>query len=172
VTAPDVAVFLLARIAEDEVAALEAILKPRGNSETFSGQWLFMSDSDDLLQVGNSPILAKNVWPLAKAHIARHDPARVLAECAALRAIVEQYVRLNTRPYMPEGHGCGLHPGDCFDEDGGNISEAGFADYLYGPCVVWERVKRENPAAPPEATLRLLAQPFADHPDFNPAWRI
>jgi hypothetical protein len=26
-------------------------------------------------------------------HIARHDPARVLAQCAALRAVVEQYHR-------------------------------------------------------------------------------
>jgi hypothetical protein len=134
VTAPDLPGFLLARIAEDEAASREAILKPRGNSETFSGQWLFMSDSDDLLQVGKSPILAKNVWPLAKNHIARHDPARVLAECAALRAIVE-YVQ-----------GC--------------MENAVSIVAVQGTVHVDQRI------------LRLLAQPYVAHAEFDPSWRV
>lgn len=83
--------FLLARIAEDEEVALaatrgpwsvnspncaEAIVSGDGATEVVAGgRWggeasVFESDGD-------------------AAHIARHDPARVLAECEAKRRIVE-----------------------------------------------------------------------------------
>jgi hypothetical protein len=66
-------------------------------------------------------------------HIARHDPARVLAECEAKRRII------GTPPY---GHN-GLHL--CSDEMTDDHE-----------CVV----------------LRALASVYADHPDFNPDWRL
>jgi hypothetical protein len=59
--------FLLARIAEDEAAARAVGWTPR---------WVMAHDLPD------AP-------PGIVAHIARHDPARVLAECAAKRRIVE-----------------------------------------------------------------------------------
>ncbi|MGZ4524215.1 MAG: DUF6221 family protein, partial [Mycobacteriaceae bacterium] len=67
----------------------------------------------------------------ALTHIARHDPARVLAECEAKRRIVERY-----RVCEPN-----------YDE--GNRLETRVLDW----------------------TMRLLALPYADHPDYDPAWR-
>jgi len=66
---------------------------------------------------------------------ARHDPARVLAECEAKRRIVGLHER---RPDWP----------DC--------QECGDRDYQKPwPC----------------STLRLLALPYSDHPDYRPEWR-
>ena len=64
-------------------------------------------------------------------HIARHDPARVLAEVEAKRdAIV-------------------LHGGD-----------------LRMQLMFCSHCEQDTPCP----TLRLLARPFRDHPDFDPAW--
>lgn len=67
------------------------------------------------------------------AHIARWDPARILAECEAKRRLVE-------------------HVQDQWDQP-------------YG---------EPEPFLPIEWTdvLKLLAQPYADHPDFRPEWRL
>jgi hypothetical protein len=70
--------FLLARIAEDESVALR--LCPGRKAR--NGHWRV--DSFMLASV-----LAMD--PLAARHIARHDPARVLAECEAKRRIVEEH---------------------------------------------------------------------------------
>jgi len=71
--------FLLARIAEDEVAIRRASM--------FPPRWVARPDD-----VGQ-PIIAGSfrVATCAESvmdHIARHDPARVLAECEAKRAVV------------------------------------------------------------------------------------
>ena len=76
-TLPD---FLLARIAEDEVAIRRASM--------FPPRWVARPDD-----VGQ-PIIAGSfrVATCAESvmdHIARHDPARVLAECEAKRRVVE-----------------------------------------------------------------------------------
>lgn len=63
-------------------------------------------------------------------HIARWDPARVLAECAAKRAIVNGF-----RP----------HP---------NARDLNDVHMFI------------------HAAILPLAQPYADHPDFDPAWRL
>jgi len=64
--------FLLARIAEDEEMARAALPHFPGEVE-----------------------IVANVWEDACAHIARHDPARVLAECEAKRRIVGWYQSLS-----------------------------------------------------------------------------
>lgn len=61
----DISEFLLARIAEDEAAAREALGRHRWVQGRYPGT--------------------------TYEHIARHDPARVLAECKAHRAIVTRY---------------------------------------------------------------------------------
>jgi pyrimidine deaminase RibD-like protein len=100
--------FLTARLDEDEAAARDVL-------ENGLVSW------DEARQ-----ILYRAGWHAerAEAHIARHDPARVLADVAAKRAIVA------------------LHP--CDDCGMGN-----------DPC----------------STLRLLAQPYAEHPDYDEEWR-
>jgi hypothetical protein len=91
-TTATLADFLLARIAEDEAAARAA--HTSGDGVEVGGSWhvdigfvrggvrdwsLFEADEFD---ASTSEEIA--------AHIARHDPARVLAECEAKRRIVER----------------------------------------------------------------------------------
>lgn len=77
--------FLLARIAEDAEAARRAAFgwgaKWESSSDDY-GEWFYVNaeakrgliDGEDVDVVG---------------HIARHDPARILAECASKREIIE-----------------------------------------------------------------------------------
>lgn len=80
---PSLTEFLSARIAEDEAAAMEATASPwvsrRGPREhvyeELGGTWVAdVATRED------------------RRHIARQDPARVLARCAADRLIVEDFV--------------------------------------------------------------------------------
>jgi len=71
-------------------------------------------------------------------HIARHDPTRVLAECAAKRQTVAYFAE--------EIEYTGLDRQRMTDDQFRRVLDA-------------------------ERTLGWLAQPYADHPDFNPAWR-
>jgi hypothetical protein len=88
---------------------------------------------------------AANAWlPLGnptaaeRNHIARHDPARVLADVAAKRAIVD------------------LH-----------------SPHHHGACpVCWLVTKRSSLREDfPCRTLRTLALPHSDHPDYREEWR-
>lgn len=110
----DLTEFLLARISEDEAVARAAIDPDRPGTHW---HWVRTSDdvpvddpaSDDVDEftyglrtveefpttsgVGDLPAFVTNgLFPsesLGHRHIARHDPARVLAECEATRRIVE-----------------------------------------------------------------------------------
>src|SRR4029077_919260 len=76
-TEPTLADFLLARIQDDEAIANG----PESNSGTAYPTYL-----EELASLRN---------PRVQDHIARWDPARVLAECEAKRRIVEQWQGLN-----------------------------------------------------------------------------
>jgi hypothetical protein len=78
-------------------------------------------------------------------HIARHDPARVLAEVAAKRAILTLHSPENLEYVNTDG-----------DDRTGTICAT--CDSLVGnwPCD----------------TLKLLAAVYADHPDYKSAWRV
>lgn len=130
--------FLLARIAEDEAVARKAYP---------SGRW---SIDTSKRQVGiTGDIAAQDApWRFAQAsegctaqHIARHDPARVLAECAAKRQIMEEL---------------GLISGE---------TKPG-ADVRRGNPLAANRVARGANRA-----LRALASVYADHPDYRDEWR-
>ena len=97
----ELAEFLAARVADDEEAAQAAVRWSEGATE-----WADAGEPD---------------WQ----HIARWDPARVLAECEAKRRIVEQLA-----PIAEE----------TWDVDLGRV-------------------------------LKLLALPYADHPDYRQEWR-
>lgn len=107
-TAPSLTEFLLARVAEDEIAANAAT----GNAWTIrkhddkDPKWSVQSDAPHELasQPGKrdwTAVVVGVVFDRAfdypdggcaseadASHIARHDPARVLAECAAKRELV------------------------------------------------------------------------------------
>lgn len=86
-TAPDLAAFLLARIEADEAAARVAL----------AGPWVFGDDGHSLGQVtgGTFTIAVRDATAHTADlnHIARHNPARVLAECAARRTVVSMCSR-------------------------------------------------------------------------------
>ena len=86
--------FLLARIAEDEAAARNATLGPwEAWSGADAGGGEYITSRDSLgYTFGISPgVSGDEGYAIARwdaAHIARHDPARVLAECEAKRNLV------------------------------------------------------------------------------------
>lgn len=81
------------------------------------------------------------------SHIARHDPERVLAECEAKRLIVARH----RGEYSCE---------TCADEEEMCEDSEGYATWyrssVWAPCP----------------TLRLLALPYADHPDYQQEWAV
>jgi len=93
--------FLLARIAEDEVAA--RVVPPLDHNFDMGG-----NRQDERFVFGRTlPSSADGMgnWskhqdsPATADHFSRHDPARVLAECEAKRRIVEEYVRIERGDY-------------------------------------------------------------------------
>lgn len=124
-TGPRLDEFLLARIAEDERLAATA-------AETQGETWS-----------GDGPV-AGAVDLGAARHVARFDPARVHAECAAKRRIV-----LTCRAARPDTHLLGSRP-------------RGLTDFPPSPH------DQHQLAA---LTLALLALPYAGHRDYREEWR-
>ena len=119
---PDLDGFLLARIAEDQRLAAGAAAAT--GLESWDG--------------------VPGALPRGAAdHVAHHDPARVLAECAAKRRLV-----LACRDAGPDLHLLGARPEGL--------------DFPLPPT------DQHQLAA---LTLALLALPYAAHPDYRLAWR-
>ena len=121
---PDLDQFLLARIAEDKRIAADAA------SASGREEW----EPDDETAAP----------PHAAEHVARHDPARVLAECNAKRRLV-----MACRDSRPDLHFLGARPN-------------GMADFPLTPT------DQHQLAA---LTLALLALPYSEHHDYRPEWR-
>ena len=149
----DITGFLLARIAEDEQvarSAAECEEEPHAHWQAVIEEGAGSAVVEDC-----GCVVARRPWDAVvpgdeAEHIARWDPARVLAECEAKRRIMEAH------PMGPGADGswnytevvgcltcvsCGV--------DGEAIIDA-------GPCP----------------TLRALAAPYAEHPDFRPEWSV
>jgi hypothetical protein len=124
--APNLDEFLLARIAEDKRMATDAA------AASGRGQW----SVDDVPPSGAQHGVA--------VHVARYDPARILAECAAKRRMV-----LACRDSRPDMSFLGARP-------------RGMADFTLTP-----RDQHQLAAL----TLALLAAPYADHHDYQQKWR-
>ena len=97
---PDMAAYLLERIAEDEQAA-------RGAVSDRPGSWV-QGDNDapgwdrDLVYYHSDwSGWTQFDYESMAAHVARHDPARVIAECEAKRMVVQrcQWVRDHSYAY-------------------------------------------------------------------------
>lgn len=85
--------FLLSRIAEDEAAAREAIRISPADAHPLDGSWVAAPSvqgwHDLRAETPNQrTFIAQTQKAPAFAHIVRHDPARVLAECEARRNVV------------------------------------------------------------------------------------
>jgi len=90
VVTPSIVDFLNARLAEDQAAAEAArdlmdepwkVIPEGPEEENYSGEY----------RISDGVTVAGRVEEAKALHIARHDPARVLREVAAKRAIIEQY---------------------------------------------------------------------------------
>jgi len=79
--------------------------------------------------------------------IAEHDPARVLAECDTKRRIIDLHASL---PQPPMLRAVGNVCAEC-----SSSFEDGHVEGVAWPCD----------------TLRLLALPYADHPDYREEWK-
>jgi len=120
--------FLMARIAEDEAQARDAIAERNR---------IFHNDPP-------GPDLTLESYPDAGVPFVAVGPERVLAECAAKRCIVELHQpepwKLDPTRLMCDG---------CSGVDDPYIDQIPF------PC----------------ANLKYLAEVYADHPDYDEAWR-
>lgn len=96
----------------------------------------------------------------ALAHARRHDPARVLREVEAKRCIVAAHKQV---PFTDVNLGM-IDAQVCFT----CCSRMDMPDDLEEPDG-WDFPRVKTPFPCP--TLRLLAAPFADHPDYREDWR-
>ncbi|MEU9310841.1 DUF6221 family protein [Streptomyces sp. NPDC048256] len=124
--------FLRARLDEDEAAARGLLDDKRpGRAE----RWKFCDDGAIRDTGRGRSLRVKFTWAPEADHIARHDPARVLAEVDAKRRLLAIH-----RPYVDESDQA------CLGCAGG---------IMFSSCPV----------------VRLLALPYADHPDHREDWR-
>ena len=162
-TTPTLTEFLLARITEDEAAARDAVIPAHDGYKPHPdlSHWVYEDGGEveyeltsellahpypDRIYVtcdgeGLTPAVDDRVGP----HIARHDPARVLAECEAKRRIV----------------GLSFDYAQTIDGEWGCCHTA--EQIRAGECTVM------NPNE--DEMLQSLAAVYADHPDFDEAWR-
>lgn len=103
-------------------------------------EWTWERNRAATLRIGETDVDVSDVrWA---AHIERHDPASVLADIAAKRAIL------------------GLHNGDYpYDPDDGPGNYS------------WTARCQECHSEEPCKTLRLLASAYADRPGYLEEWR-
>lgn len=121
----DLVEFLTARLDEDERTARGVLWDGSGNTLGWSLPF------SATVEVGTEAFTTDDA--AVAAHIARHDPARVLAEVDAKRLIIADYQRfLAERRRLMGG---------------------------------WDRYPDVSP------TMAALASVYADHPDYDEAWR-
>lgn len=157
-TGVDIHAFNLARLAEDEAVALDAI------HEVTDGHWTYrpptahphgaykVTDSLGYSLTEGYDVESDPWWTCE--HIARHDPARVLREVAAKRRVLERhrpashpnYRFYDTDPIVYTCVGCGYDTNSCGEHE--------------------PRAEDINDC--PE--LRDIAAIYADHEDYAPKW--
>ncbi|MGW2113772.1 DUF6221 family protein [Streptomyces zhihengii] len=84
----DLVAFLRARLDEDEQAA-QLAAEESGGAWSYDERAVVADREGDMVAVGSQDFMG----PEHGVHIARHDPARVLAEVEAKRQIVDRYER-------------------------------------------------------------------------------
>jgi hypothetical protein len=149
--------FLLARIAEDEAAARGACVmyRPVGEHQNLAGEWvpIIPVGSDDRAQAERAAGFYRERGARNVEVVVFYDPARVLAECEAKRRIVELH----------------SHTSSAVEVVGTLSGGEPFVDaYEVARCSACGTAPRGNSAC---MTVRLLALPYADHPDYRAEWK-
>jgi len=135
--------FIEARLAEDEASARRL----QGAVEASSGSYVSLGLDHPGLAAGDCP-----------GYLGEYDPARVLAQVAALRAVVALHeswpVLVETPPVL---------------------EETDAMTYRMTKQIAWatEKAYREHFGVEPPAApmLRHVAAIWADHPDYGQEWR-
>ncbi|MER5350604.1 DUF6221 family protein [Kitasatospora sp. NPDC002551] len=134
--------FLKARLDEDAKAAQGAWPGPWAVDEEEYG----VVDPETGTEIADVIVCSTRQQQATSRHIIRHDPARVLADVDAKRRIIAAHAAVVLRG----------GPG---------------ARYFDTTTVCRSCEPPQFPEhAFPCATLRLLALPYADHPDYQPEW--
>ena len=153
-SANDIAVFIKARIDDDERIALSV----QDNSAPWTGQWKV--DGEHALRTYNDWVLASHhpepFRPGFLTHVAHHDPARVLRGVEAKRRLIADLLAqehfLNDR----EWYGCRAVTDGRGDEPDQPTGE---------PCTCGrdEDVERR---------LRLMASEWSTHESYREEWKL
>lgn len=130
--------FLAARLDEEKAAARAAS----------PGPWHLNAEHDEVLAVDDVPVtdafaLSGPQLRATAAHIARHDPARVLREAASLRKILARHA-----PHQTAAGGLAC---DWCSEDTDDRPQLAKVSW---PC----------------GDVRDIAAIWSDHPDYDPSW--
>ena len=151
----DLVEFLRARLDEDEQVARYSGEPGRWDiGECVSTDEPGRTEWEVVTEDGN--ITARTATNMRAAHIARHDPARALREVERDREIVELHGIVHRNiGWMDDG-----------DDEYGEIPVCG----LCVPRHSHFRCREDVPKGPC-LTLRLLALPHVDHPDYRGEWK-
>jgi hypothetical protein len=147
---PTITEFLEARIADDEAVARE---------------WDAAYNNPGPVPEYHYSIMRKHrkEWPTLWEALDKMPPARVLAECAAKRAIIEQH---KDWPVLVEKK----------PEFRADATDPQSMAYRVSQEMVWlterEYVKRFGVEAPTTNMVRALAAVYADHPDYQQEWAL
>ena len=102
----DLIAFIKARLDEDEAVALACISgmdQVRMRRGTPPPRWVPVEDSSDV-RSEDGILRVKHTWVRERDHICRHDPARVLRDVEAKRAILRRCsARMNEMDQYPNG---------------------------------------------------------------------
>jgi hypothetical protein len=98
----DLMQFLRARLDEDAAVARKAASRQQGG-----GDWTF---ADMAVRAGDDAPVVRHTWVDEGAHIARHDPTRVLAEVDAKRELIDEVLGYEARIDGEWGVGGGVSP--------------------------------------------------------------
>lgn len=144
-TAQTITEFIAARLDDDEAYARNAF-RPHGDEGPKNGpEWREIWSGTVECGPGGEHIATFDSQ--LSRHIERHDPARVLREVAAKRAILKQYQAALTANQI------GTRPG--------------------GIHSISSRIRAEDEAALDVLSRAVahLAAAYADHPDYREEWR-
>ncbi|MDQ3577454.1 MAG: DUF6221 family protein [Actinomycetota bacterium] len=146
----DLIEFLNARLDEDEYAALPFHCMETGETD----EWRCDEVGGAVRTVrtppfGLSDVIAQSDIHAPAVHIARWDPARVLADVEAKRRTLSEHAPVESGA-ATGGYLCRV----CLNP----ATTGGWAEDWY-------------PQTHPCQTVRLLALPFAAHPDYREEWR-
>jgi hypothetical protein len=141
----DLVAFLRARLDDDEQAARACASAPWEVEIPPMVHVSVQARRDNKWKWGRLGYVATVERDEDRAHIARHDPARVLADVEAKRQIVEQHKPAKLSYLPSRERGC----------------------VTCSTAQTWDAQANEANCQ----TLRLLALPYADHPDYRDEWR-